>query len=79
MAQTSVYFDAATMQRAQSQAKRLNISLSSHLASLVNSFEDDRAWPDSFFATLGALTEDDIEMPKRPSWDEDSARSAMWE
>ena len=79
MAQTSVYFDAATMERAQSQAKRMNISLSSHLASLVNAFEDARAWPDSFFATFGALSEDDIEMPKRPSWEADAGRSAAWE
>ena len=77
MPQACIYLDEKTMQTAKRQAARSHVSLSRHVASLVEERERASAWPDSFFATFGAL-DDSFELPPEPDWSLDAARAEFW-
>ena len=78
MPQACIYMDEVTMAHAREQAARSNISLSRHLSSLVEERQRASQWPDSFFATFGALADTDFALPEEPGWDLDRARQDFW-
>lgn len=77
MPQACIYFEEKTMTAAKAQAAREGLSLSRHLATLVEEREKASRWPDRFFATFGAL-DDDFALPERPDWSLDAAREDFW-
>ena len=78
MPQACIYLEEQTMAAAKAQAARAGLSLSRHLATLVEERERASRWPDSFFATFGAL-DDDFELPDEPDWAADAPRQGFWE
>ena len=77
MPQACIYLEEQTLAAAKSQAARAGLSLSRHLATLVEERERASRWPDSFFATFGALG-DDFALPDELDWSLDALRQESW-
>lgn len=78
MPQACIYLDEETMEHARKQAARRNLSLSRHISSLVEERERASQWPESFFATFGALADADFELPGELDWELDQPRRDFW-
>ena len=78
MPQACIYLDETTMAHAREQAQRGRVSLSRHIAMLIEERQQATRWPDSFFAAFGALADTDFEAPPEVDWELDRAREDFW-
>ena len=78
MPQACIYLDEQTMAYAREQAARSNVSLSRHISQLVEERQKTATWPESFFATFGALGDAEFELPDELGWELDKARQDFW-
>ena len=78
MPQACIYLDEATMAHARNQAAQSNLSLSRHISTLIEERERASQWPESFFATFGALADVEFEAPEELDWELDKPRQDFW-
>ena len=80
MAQLSLYFTDATMQRLRADAKASNTSISKYVSSLVTNAKAQEGWPAGYWDTVyGALDDPTFVVPFRtwtPAWTVQSRRSS---
>ncbi len=67
MAQLSLYFTDATMQRLRADAKASNTSISKYVSSLVTNAKMQEGWPTGYWDTVyGALDDPTFVVPSEP-------------
>jgi len=79
MPQLSLYLDDDTMEKLRADAKRENVSLSKHVARLIQESHpgDGYGWSDGFWETYGSLADTDFSRPEQPDWSLDAPRKAL--
>ena len=76
MPQLSLYLDDDTMEKLRADAKRANLSLSKHVAKLIQESRpgDENGWSERFWETYGSLAGTDFARPEQPDWSLDAHR-----